>query len=54
MENWMRELGLVMSLSELGADESMIEGIAEGTLIMDGGYKKLMRDEIIKILKESL
>lgn len=54
MENWMRELGLVMSLSELGADESMIEGIAEGTLIMDGGYKKLTRDEIIKILKESL
>ncbi len=54
MENWMRELGLIMSLSELGADESMIEGIAEGTLIMDGGYKKLTRDEIIKILKESL
>ena len=54
MENWMRELGLVMSLSELGADESMIEGIAEGTLIMDGGYKKLTRDEIIKILKESV
>ncbi len=54
MENWMRELGLVMSLSELGADESMIEGIAEGTLIMDGGYKTLTHDEIIKILKESL
>ena len=54
MENWMRELGLVMNLSQLGATEDMLEGIANGTIIMPGGYKVLEHDEIIKILKESL
>ena len=32
----------------------MIGGIADGTLIMPGGYKVLNREEIINILKESL
>ena len=54
MEGWMRELGLAMTISELGATEEMIEGIAEGTLVLKGGYKVLEREEIIKILKESL
>ena len=54
MESWMKELGLVMNISELGADEGMIEGIADGTLIMPGGYKVLEHDEIVGILKESL
>ena len=54
MEQWMRELGLVMNISELGATEAMVEGIADGTLIMSGGYKVLDRSEIIEILKESL
>lgn len=54
MEDWMRELGLVMSLSELGATEDMLEGIADGVLVMTGGYKVLDREEIIRILKESL
>ena len=54
MENWMNELGLVMNITELGASEDMIEGIADATRIMKGGYKVLGRDEIVKILKESL
>lgn len=54
MEDWMRELGLVMSLSKLGATEDMLEGIADGVLVMTGGYKVLDREEIIRILKESL
>ena len=54
MENWMKKLGVVMSLSELGATEDMIEGIADGTFILEGGYKVLTRDEIVQILKESL
>ena len=54
MEAWMRDLGLVMNISELGATEDMIEGIADGVLIMPGGYKVLDRDEIVKILKESM
>ena len=54
MEEWMKKLGVAMSLSELGATEDMIEGIADGTFILEGGYKVLTRDEVIKILKDSL
>ena len=54
MEEWMKKLGVAMSLSELGATEDMIEGIADGTIILKGGYKVLSRDEIIEILKESM
>jgi len=54
MESWMKELGLVMSLRELGVTEDMIEGIADGTFILEGGYKVLSRDEVIHILKESM
>lgn len=54
MESWMKELGVVMSIKELGADEDMIEGIADATIILDGGYKTLNRGEVIEILKKSL
>ena len=54
MERWMRGLGLVMRLSELGATEDMVEGMADSTLVLDGGYHVLSRDEIVGIFKESL
>ena len=54
MENWMRKLNLAMTISELGVTEDMIEGIADATFILDGGYKVLTRDEVIKVLKESM
>ena len=54
MQDWMKELGLAMNISELGAKEEMVEGIAGATLILKGGYKELDHDEIVKILKESL
>ena len=54
MEDWMKELGLVMHLSELGVTEDMLEGIADGTILLPGGYKALEHDEIVAILKESL
>lgn len=54
MESWMKELGLVMNLSELGVTEEMIEGIADVTIVFDTGYKKLDRTEIIDIFRESL
>lgn len=53
MEEWMHRIGLVMKISELGATEDMIEGIADATFLLDGGYKTLTRDEVIKILKEA-
>lgn len=54
MRKWMKKLGLVMTLSELGVKEDMIEGIADSTLVMEGGYKILTREEISDILKKSL
>ena len=54
MESWMRELGLVMNITELGATEDMIEGIADGTIILEGGYKVLSREDVVKVLKASL
>ena len=54
MEAWMKKLGLVMNITDLGATEDMIEGIADGTFIMEGGYKVLTREEIVDILKNSL
>ncbi len=54
MESWMKEIGLVMNIRDLGVTEDMIDGIAKGSFIMDGGYKVLDHDEIVRILKESM
>ena len=54
MEAWMKKLGLVMNLTELGVTPDMIDGIASATLVMDGGYKVLTSNEIKEILKASL
>lgn len=54
MEAWMKKLGLAMNIRTLGATEEMIDGITESTLIMDGGYKILTKDEIKAVLKASL
>ena len=50
----MREMGLAMSVSELGVTEGMLAGIADATLAMDGGYHAPDHDEIVAILRESL
>ena len=54
MEVWMKELGLAMKISELGATKDMIDGIADATFLLEGGYKVLKREEVVAILKESL
>ncbi len=54
MEKWMKEIGVVMHLSELGVTEDMIDGIADGTFLLEGGYKPLTRDEVVEILRESM
>jgi alcohol dehydrogenase YqhD (iron-dependent ADH family) len=50
----MEEIGLVMNITQLGVREEMLEGIADGTFIMQGGYHVLTHDEIVEILKESM
>ena len=54
MENWMKELGLVMNITELGATEDMIPDLVKGTIVFSGGYKVLDADEIEQIFRESL
>ena len=53
MENWMKELGLVMNITELGATEDMIPDLVKATIVMPGGYKVLNADEIEQIFRES-
>ena len=54
MEAWMKEMGLAMNITELGATADMIEDIADATIMLDGGYMKLTRDDVASILRESL
>lgn len=54
MESWMKELGLVMNITDLGATEDMIPGIADSTILLTDGYKALTKDEVVEILRESL
>ena len=54
MEGWMKELGLVMNISDLGANEGMLDDLVNATLVMTGGYKVLTKEEIGQIFKESL
>ena len=54
MEAWMREIGCVMSAGELGMTEDMVEDVADSTLIMQGGYHVLTRDEVVQVLRENL
>lgn len=54
METWMEELGLAMKLSEIGVTMEMIDDIVNGTLIMEGGYKVLSKEDVRKVLMQSM
>ena len=54
MEAWMKSLGLVMNLADLGVKEDMIDGLVKSTLVMEGGYKVLTPEEIARIFRASL
>lgn len=54
MEAWMRRIGLVMNISDLGVKKDMLDGIVKSTLIMQGGYKVLTADDVLTVLKNSL
>ena len=53
MESWMKELGLVLNITELGATEDMTEDLVKGTIVLTGGYKLLDEAEIEQIFRES-
>lgn len=54
MKAFMEKIGLVMHLKDLKVTEDMIDGIADSTFINEGGYKVLTKEEVKKILRESL
>lgn len=54
MQAWMKELGLAMTITELGATPEMIPGMVSATFILNGGYRVLDAKEIEEIFRESL
>jgi alcohol dehydrogenase YqhD (iron-dependent ADH family) len=54
MEQWMRELGLAMNITDCGAKAELIEGMAGACPINQGGYYILTRDDVVNVLKQSL
>lgn len=54
MEAWMKELGLAMNLPEVGVTSDMIDDIVNGTLIMEGGYKVLSKEDVRAVLNKAM
>lgn len=52
LEAFTKECGIVTSLEELGATKEMLPKIAESTIILGNGYKKLTSEEVLNILEE--
>lgn len=51
---WIEEIGAASEITSLGVTEDMLDGIADASLILDGGYRVLSHDEIVDILRKSL
>ena len=54
MKNWMLELGIPTTITEIGATPEMIDGIVSTTIIFPAGYLDLKPQDVKAILKESL
>ena len=53
LESWIKEIGAASNVSVLGVKDDMIDEIAAST-ILGGGYKQIAKEDIVKILKNSL
>ena len=51
---WIKEIGAASEITSLGVTPDMLDGIADSTIIMTGGYKGLGHAEIVEILRNSL
>ncbi|KZL90444.1 iron-containing alcohol dehydrogenase [Clostridium magnum] len=51
IESFVKECGIVTNLKELGATEEMLPLIANSTVLLSGGYKALIAEEVLEILK---
>ena len=54
LEAWMREIGVAMNITELGANEAMIPQLVKATFRLTGGYKQLTTEEVAEIFRQSL
>ncbi len=54
LKQWMLEIGLPLTISELGATNEMIPDITETTVVYPAGYLNLSKEDITEILKESM
>ena len=54
LKAWMQEIGLPLTITQLGATEDMIPGITEGTICYPAGYLNLTKSDVTEILKESM
>jgi alcohol dehydrogenase YqhD (iron-dependent ADH family) len=54
LKNWMLEIGLPLTITEIGATPEMIDDIVSTTVVYPGGYLDLTPADIKAILIESL
>ena len=54
LRDWMLEIGLPLTITEIGATADMIDDIVSTTVIFPAGYLDLTAEDIKAILKESL
>ena len=54
LKAWMLEIGLPLTISELGATTEMIPGITETTVVYPAGYLNLTKEDVTEILKENM
>ena len=54
LEQWMKEIGVVMHSRELGVGEANLQQVVDAVRILPVGYRTLTRDEVVEILRESL
>ena len=54
LDAWLREIGCVMCISELGVTEDMLEDIAAVTPLEMSGYHAFTTREFVEVLRESL
>ena len=54
LDAWLRGIGCVMNITELGVTEDMLEGIAAVTPLEESGYHPFTTEEFVEVLRESL
>ena len=52
LESWIKEIGAAPDIDTVGVTEDMLDGIA-GATFLGGGYKKITKEDVIQILKNS-